>query len=88
MVENGLLECFVEQLRNNQDTDTIKVTLEGVSNLLSFNEKVTENQNPQNNLFLDEFKKLNGVQELKKLLDHNNEETYELALKCSKFFTI
>jgi len=81
MVQNGLFECFVEQLRNTDDIEVINVILDGIYNIL-----MKEKINTENNYFSGELMELSGLNIIKVLVGVIGIEAFPTAENILLYF--
>jgi len=85
LLQNGVFKCFVEILSSPVDKIVI-IALKGLYNILNFAEQFQLNDETQQNKFIVEIEKLNGINKLEELQNHPNEKIYENTLKILEAF--
>ena len=80
MVSQGILDCLVKLL-DVDDSKTVEVILEGLSNILNWGALIASQLGSSENQFLVELENRGAVEKIEKLQTHPNHEVYQKALK-------
>jgi len=85
LLQSGVFKCIVELLDSNLDK-IILIALKGLFNILQYAENFELNDETQQNRFIGELDKLEGINKLEELQSHANEKIYENTIRILEAF--
>jgi len=82
----GILNCFIMMLQTTNNASTLKVTLDGLYQMLNLGKVMASANKSEQNLVLTELEKAGALDKYDTLQDFDDEDVYNVVIKTAKEF--